>query len=80
MRALRRKKAKDGEVPTSVKALSPEDLKALRDLCERKGNLGARQWVCTPQLDVGYGVELMIDLSLHVVHLLDFIPLSSTCG
>lgn len=46
MSALKKKKAKSGEAPESAKALSPEDMQNLFDLCLTRGNSGARQWVC----------------------------------
>lgn len=45
MRALRRNKVKAGETATSAKALSPDDMQALYDQCQTKGNYGIRQWV-----------------------------------
>jgi integrase len=46
MRSLRRRKTKSGEAPTSAKALTPDDMRALYNFCQGKGNYGARQWVC----------------------------------
>ena len=80
MRALRRRKAKDGEVPTSAKALSPKDMTALYKLCQQKGNFGARQWVCTLHRMRPIEVELWTNFSLYAVPILAVVPLPSARG